>query len=247
MPPPGGTAQILAERGPEGLAQWCSTQNTAAAHRHDDARRAPELLATRVRAYDILRIADATAHLAPGLFSLETWGGATFDVAYRFLNEDPWERLRQLKRAVPNLLQQMLLRGANAVGYTSYPDNVVEAFVDEAAEAGSTCSACSTASTTSTTCSSRSSACARPARSPRCRSATRATSPTRRARSTTSTTTPISRKRIEDMGAHILCIKDMAGLLRPHAARLLIEKPCATVKLPIHLHTHDTSGNGIAT
>src|SRR5690606_7114809 len=94
------------------------------------------LLATRVRTRDITRIAAATAHFAHRLFSVETWGGATFDVAYRFLNEDPWERLRRLEREMPNVLQQMLLRGANAVGYTSYPDNVVEAFVDEAAASG---------------------------------------------------------------------------------------------------------------
>src|SRR4029434_1719158 len=94
------------------------------------------LLATRVRTYDLLKIAPATAKLAPELFSLECWGGATFDTAYRFLNEDPWARLRALRAAVPNLLLQMLIRGANAVGYTSYPDNLVEAFIDQAAEAG---------------------------------------------------------------------------------------------------------------
>ena len=94
------------------------------------------LLATRVRTRDMLRVADAYARLCPGLFSIEMWGGATFDTAMRFLKEDPWERLAQLREKIPNILFQMLLRGSNAVGYTSYPDNVVKAFVKEAAAAG---------------------------------------------------------------------------------------------------------------
>ena len=94
------------------------------------------LLATRVRTRDMLRVADAYARLCPGVFSIEMWGGATFDTAMRFLKEDPWERLAQLREKIPNILFQMLLRGSNAVGYTSYPDNVVKAFVKEAAAAG---------------------------------------------------------------------------------------------------------------
>jgi pyruvate carboxylase len=205
------------------------------------------LLATRVRTKDMLAIAPATAHLGHQLFSFETWGGATFDVAYRFLDEDPWDRLVQLKRAIPNVMHQMLLRGANAVGYTSYPDNVVEAFVDEAAAAGidvfrvfdslndldsmlvahrrvlktgkvSELAVCYTGDVDN------------PART----------------KYSLEYYAELAR-RIEGMGAHILCVKDMAGLLRPQAARMLIARLREVTSLPIHLHTHDTSGNGVAT
>src|SRR6267143_2030163 len=124
-PAPPGTVQILQQSGPEGLARWVLQQGRPLLTDTTWRDAHQSLLATRMRTHDILAVAPATARLAPELFSLESWGGATFDTAYRFLNEDPWQRLRQ-----------MLLRGANAVGYTSYPDNVVEAFIDEAAEAG---------------------------------------------------------------------------------------------------------------
>ncbi len=134
QPPPKGTRDLLLERGPEGLAKWVLAEKrllfTDTTWR--DAHQS--LLATRVRTHDLLRIAPATSHLAAGLFSLECWGGATFDVSMRFLREDPWERLHKLRKAVPNVLFQMLLRGSNAVGYTNYPDNVVERFVEEAGE-----------------------------------------------------------------------------------------------------------------
>src|SRR5262249_28649103 len=135
-PPPPGTAQVLKERGPGGLARWGLEQKRPLVTDTTMRDAHQSLVATRMRTYDLLKIAPATAHLASQLFSLECWGGATFDTAYRFLNEDPWQRLRKLKAAIPNLLLQMLIRGANAVGYTSYPDNVVEAFIDEAAESG---------------------------------------------------------------------------------------------------------------
>ncbi len=246
-PMPAGTTQILAEQGPEGLAKWVLAQkhplltDTTMRDAHQS------LLATRVRTFDILKIANATARLAPNLFSLETWGGATFDVAYRFLHEDPWERLRLLKQAVPNLLQQMLLRGANAVGYTSYPDNVVAAFIDEAAQAG--IDVFRVFDSLNDLDNMRFSV-----------ERVRATKKVAEVAMcyTGDVANPDRKKydlayyldlakRIEDMGAHFLCIKDMAGLLRPKAARLLIEKLRETVRLPIHLHTHDTSGNGVAT
>ena len=142
--PPTGTVQILEERGPKGLADWVRQQERPLLTDTTMRDAHQSLLATRVRTHDLLRIANATAHLAPELFSLETWGGATFDVAYRFLNEDPWDRLRKLKHAIPNILQQMLLRGANAVGYTSYPDNVSVASSKRRRSPGSMCSASST-------------------------------------------------------------------------------------------------------
>ena len=246
-PPPHGTAQILAERGPEGLAAWILEQthpllcDTTMRDAHQS------LLATRVRTHDILAIAPATAHLAPQLFSLETWGGATFDVAYRFLDEDPWERLRLLRHAVPNVLQQMLLRGANAVGYTSYPDNVVAGFVEEAAEAG--IDVFRVFDSLNDLDNMRFAVdCVRKtgkvAEVSMCYTGDVA-NPNRK-KYDLGYYADLAR-RIEDMGTHILCIKDMAGLIRPLAAKMLIERLRDVVRLPIHLHTHDTSGNGIAT
>ncbi|MBL8749324.1 MAG: pyruvate carboxylase [Planctomycetes bacterium] len=245
--PPFGTAQMLAEGGPAKVVEWIKKQKRPLLTDTTMRDAHQSLLATRVRTKDMLAIAHATAVLGHPLFSLETWGGATFDVAYRFLNEDPWDRLQQLKRAIPNVLHQMLLRGANAVGYTSYPQNVVEGFIDEAALAGidvfrvfdslndldsmevsvrrvlktgkiAEVAVCYTGDVDN------------PART----------------KYSLDYYTDLGR-RIEDMGAHILCVKDMAGLLRPQAARMLITRLRETTALPIHLHTHDTSGNGIAT
>ncbi len=246
-PPPDGTAQILATEGPDGLARWVAAHPSPLLTDTTMRDAHQSLLATRVRTKDLERIAPATAHFAANLFSVETWGGATFDVAYRFLNEDPWQRLRKLREAMPNLLQQMLLRGANAVGYTSYPDNVVEAFVDEAAECGIdvfrvfdslndldnmrvAVSRVLTTRKVAEVCICYTGDVDNPGRS----------------KYDLDYYVELA-KRIEGMGAHILCIKDMAGLLRPHAAALLVDALKSTTKLPIHLHTHDTSGNGVAT
>ncbi|MCC6784820.1 MAG: pyruvate carboxylase [Planctomycetes bacterium] len=245
--PPSGVAQILEKEGPAGVVRWVKAHGKPLMTDTTMRDAHQSLLATRVRTRDIVRIAPATAHLAAGLFSVETWGGATFDVAYRFLHEDPWDRLRKLKRAMPNLLQQMLLRGANAVGYTSYPNNVVESFVDEAAAAG--------VDVFRVFDSLNDLANMRVA-------VNRVIATGKLAELAICYTGDVDNparskyglhyyldlaKRIEDMGAHILCIKDMAGLLRPHAAELLIGALRDATSLPIHLHTHDTSGNGIAT
>ena len=245
--PPPGTATILAEGGPAAVVEWVKRQqrpllcDTTMRDAHQS------LLATRVRSKDMLAIASATAHTMHGLFSLETWGGATFDVAYRFLNEDPWDRLVQLKRAIPNVMHQMLLRGANAVGYTSYPQNVVEQFIEEAAAHGIDVFRVfdSLNDLDSMEVSVR-----RVLRTGKVAEVAMCY--------TGDVDNPARTKygldyyaelgrRIEGMGAHILCVKDMAGLLRPQAARMLISRLRAVTQLPIHLHTHDTSGNGIAT
>ena len=246
MPPP-GTAQILEEGGPAKVVEWIKRQQKPLLTDTTMRDAHQSLLATRVRTKDMLAIAPAMAHAAHQLFSFETWGGATFDVCYRFLNEDPWERLQKLKSAIPNVLHQMLLRGANAVGYTSYPQNVVEGFIDQAAACGidvfrvfdslndldsmqvsvqrviktgklAEVAICYTGDVDN------------PART----------------KYSLDYFADLA-KRIEDLGAHILCVKDMAGLLRPQAARMLIGKLREVTDLPIHLHTHDTSGNGIAT
>ena len=245
-PPSPGTAQILAERGPAGLAKWV-LQQTRPLITDTTMRDAHQsLLATRMRSYDILQIAAATARLAPELFSLEAWGGATFDTCYRFLNEDPWIRLRKLKAAVPNLLIQMLLRGANAVGYTSYPDNVVEEFIDLAAEWGVDVFRVFDSLNdldTMKVAVQRVLKTGKVAEVAICYTGDVANP--KRPKYSLDYYADLAR-RIEDMGSHFLCIKDMAGLLRPRAAGMLIDRLKETVKLPIHLHMHDTSGNGVA-
>jgi pyruvate carboxylase len=246
-PPPDGTVQILEQRGARGLADWVLEQGRPLITDTTMRDAHQSLLATRVRTYDLLRIAPATAHFAPELFSLETWGGATFDVAYRFLTEDPWDRLRRLKRAIPNILMQMLLRGANAVGYTSYPDNVVEAFIEEAALEG--IDVFRVFDSLNDLDNMRVSV-QRILKTPKvaevCICYTGDLANPHRKKYGIAYYRDLAR-RIEDMGAHILCIKDMAGLLRPRAAVMLMECLKENVRIPIHLHTHDTSGNGIAT
>ena len=243
-PPPSGTKHILDQKGPRGLADWVKAQKRVLLTDTTMRDAHQSLLATRLRTTDLLRIAPATVRLAPSLFSLECWGGATFDTAYRFLNEDPWARLRALRAAVPNLLLQMLLRGANAVGYTSYPDNVVEAFVDEAAEAGIDIFRVfdSLNDLDSMEISVR-----RILRTGKVAEVamcyTGDVSNEKRPKYDLAYYADLAR-RIEDMGAHFLCIKDMAGLLRPRAAAFLIDRLKEATSLPIHLHTHDTSGNG---
>ena len=246
-PPPSGTSQILADRGPRGLAQWVLEQQQPLLTDTTMRDAHQSLLATRVRTRDMLRIAPATAHFAHRLFSLETWGGATFDVAYRFLYEDPWDRLRRIKKAVPNVLHQMLLRGANAVGYTSYPDNLVEAFIEEATTAGI---GVFRIFDSLNDLSNMQVAIDKVVRDDRavaevCICYTGDVANPERTKYDLGYYLDLA-KRIEDTGAHFLCIKDMAGLLRPIAGQLLVSKLKETISIPVHLHTHDTSGNGIA-
>ncbi len=246
-PPPPGTKQILDARGPEGLARWVGEQkrllftDTTMRDAHQS------LLATRVRSHDILAVAPATARLAAGLFSLECWGGATFDVSMRFLREDPWQRLHELRRAVPNVLLQMLLRGSNAVGYTNYPDNVVERFVHEAATSG--VDVFRVFDSLNWTTGMRV-ACEAVRKEGKVLEA--ALCYTGDIGDPTRTKYPLGyylklAKELERMGAHMLAIKDMAGLLKPFAATALIQALKQEVGIPIHLHTHDTSGVAAAT
>jgi pyruvate carboxylase len=195
-----------------------------------------------MRTADMLHIADAIAHRTPELFSLEMWGGATFDTAMRFLREDPWNRLRQLREAVPNICFQMLFRGSNAVGYSDYPDNVVKAFVKHAAESGMDIFRIFDSLNYL----------------PNLKAAMEAVRDTHAVCEGTICYTgnildakrdkyPLKyyvklAKELEKMGAHTLCIKDMAGLCRPYAAHKLVKTLRGEVGLPIHFHTHDTSG-----
>ncbi len=245
--PPPGSAQILAEGGPAKVVEWIKRQKRPMLTDTTMRDAHQSLLATRVRTRDMAAVAHATAHLGHQFFSLETWGGATFDVAYRFLNEDPWQRLQALKRLVPNVLHQMLLRGANAVGYTSYPQNVVEGFIDEAAACGIDVFR---VFDSLNDLDSMQVSVERVLRTGKL--AEVAVCYTGDVDNPNRTKYGLGyyvdlAKRIEDMGAHILCVKDMAGLLRPQAARMLISRLREVTQLPIHLHTHDTSGNGVAT
>ncbi len=247
QPPPKGTRDLLLERGPEGLARWVLDQKrllfTDTTWR--DAHQS--LLATRVRTHDLLRVAPATSRLAAGLFSLECWGGATFDVSMRFLKEDPWERLHRLRKAVPNVLFQMLLRGSNAVGYTNYPDNVVERFVEEAGKSGVDVFRVFDALNWTR---GMTVACEAVRKQGKVLEAalcyTGDVSDPKRDKYPLDYYVKLA-KELERMGAHFLAIKDMAGLLKPFAAAKLVKALKEAVGIPIHLHTHDTSGVSAAT
>ena len=247
QPPPRGTKQLLDAQGPEALAKWALAHqgvlftDTTMRDAHQS------LLATRVRTNDLVRIAPATAYLGSGLFSLECWGGATFDVAMRFLKEDPWARLVALRRAIPNVLFQMLLRGSNAVGYTNYPDNVVEKFVHEAAQGGVDVFRVFDALNWT---KGMTVACEAVRKEGKVLEA--ALCYTGDISDPARTKYPLKyyvalAKELERMGAHFLGIKDMAGLLKPFAAEQLIKALKQEVGIPIHLHTHDTSGVASAT
>jgi pyruvate carboxylase len=241
--PPPGTRNKLLELGPEKFAQWVTKQkrmfftDTTMRDAHQS------LLATRVRSYDLLQIAEPAAHLMPQLFSLEMWGGATFDTAMRFLNEDPWERLDQLRARIPNILFQMLLRASSVVGYTNYPDNVVREFIKTAAAHGmdvfrifdalnsvDNMKVAVDAVLSDTNAICEAAICytgdildpGRPKYSLKYYVS--------------------MAKELVRMGAHILCIKDMAGLCKPYAAYELVKALRNEIDVPIHFHTHDTSG-----
>ncbi|PYT84144.1 MAG: pyruvate carboxylase [Acidobacteria bacterium] len=240
--PPSGTRQLLKKLGPRKFADWARKEKRLLLTDTTFRDAHQSLMATRVRTYDLLAAADAVAQRLPKLFSLEMWGGATFDASMRFLHEDPWHRLRVLRERIPNICFQMLLRGANAVGYTSYPDNVIVEFVreahaqgidifrifdslnsvdnmrvaiDAALEAGAVCEAaiCYTGDILDKS---------RPKYSLKyyLRLA----------------------EQLQKLGAHFLAIKDMAGLCKPYAAFELVKTLREEVAVPIHFHTHDTSG-----
>jgi pyruvate carboxylase len=240
--PPPGTRQLLQKMGPKKFAAWAHKEKRLLLTDTTFRDAHQSLMATRVRTHDLLAPAYAVAQRLPNLFSLEMWGGATFDTSMRFLHEDPWQRLRELRECIPNICFQMLLRGANAVGYTSYPDNVVIDFVKESfrqgidifrifdslnsidnmrvavdavLETGAVCepAICYTGDILNDD---------RPKYSLKYY--------------------VTMAKRLEKLGAHFLAIKDMAGLCRPYAAYALVKALRQEIGIPIHFHTHDTSG-----
>src|SRR5215468_1318602 len=245
--PNAGTRQLLRKLGAKKFAEWAKKETRLLLTDTTFRDAHQSLMATRVRTYDLLAVAPFVAERLPGLFSLEMWGGATFDTSLRFLREDPWQRLRELRAAVPNVCFQMLLRGANAVGYASYPDNVIRGFVrrahaegmdifrvfdslnsienmrvslDAVLETGGVCEGaiCYTGDILDKT---------RPKYSLKYYLGLA--------------------KQLEKLGVHFLAIKDMAGLCKPYAAFELVKKLKEEVTLPIHFHTHDTSGMNAAT
>ena len=240
--PPPGTRQLLLQLGPKKFADWTRQQKRLLVTDTTFRDAHQSLMATRVRSYDLLACAGFLARRAPELYSLEMWGGATFDTAMRFLSEDPWERLRHLRARVPNICFQMLFRGANAVGYTNYPDTVVAGFVKHAAEGGMDIFrifdslnylpnlrvAMEAVQETHAVCEAA-----------LCYSGDILDA--RRDKFTLKYYVKMARE-LERMGAHVLAIKDMAGLCRPYAAHKLVKALKEEVGLPIHFHTHDTSG-----
>ena len=240
--PPKGTKQLLDSLGPEKFSAWMLQQDRLLVTDTTMRDAHQSLLATRMRSYDIIRAGDAYAHNLPQLFSLECWGGATFDVAMRFLNECPWERLRHIRKRVPNILLQMLLRGANGVGYTTYPDNVVQAFVQRSADSGMDLfrvfdslnwvenmrvamdavldagkllegTICYTGDLGDPT----------------------------RNKYDLKYYVNMARE-LTEAGSHIIGLKDMAGLAKPDAITTLVRVLKEETGLPVHFHTHDTSG-----
>ena len=240
---PSGTKQLLTELGPEKFAGWIGKQKRLLLTDTTFRDAHQSLLATRVRSYDMLAVAEAVAHRAPQLFSLEMWGGATFDTAMRFLRECPWERLRQLREKIPNICFQMLFRGSNAVGYTNYPDNVVRGFIRHAAQSGMDIFRIFD-SLNYLPNLTEAMAAVREETQSICEGTICYTGDIldpKRDKYSLDYYIKLA-KELEKMGAHTLCIKDMAGLCRPFAAKKLVKALKEEIGLPIHFHTHDTSG-----
>ncbi|HEY5632447.1 MAG TPA: pyruvate carboxylase [Burkholderiaceae bacterium] len=241
QPPPPGTRTLLGQLGPEKFARWMLDERRVLLTDTTMRDAHQSLLATRMRTIDMLRIAPYYARMLPGLFSVECWGGATFDVAMRFLSEDPWQRLHALRAAMPNIMLQMLLRASNAVGYTSYPDNVVRYFVAQAAKTG--VDVFRVFDSLNWVQNMRVAIDAVRESGALCEGAI----------CYTADVFDASRKydlryylnvarQLQQAGVHVLGIKDMAGLCRPRAVRLLVRALKEETGLPIHFHTHDTGG-----
>ncbi|PKH49236.1 pyruvate carboxylase [Tenacibaculum sp. Bg11-29] len=245
---PKGTKDLLTELGPEKFAEWL--KNEKKIHFTDTTMRDAHqsLLATRMRTFDMLKVAEGYAKNNADIFSMEVWGGATFDVCMRFLQENPWERLRLLRKSMPNVLLQMLIRGSNGVGYTAYSDNLIEKFVEQSWENGvdifrifdslnwmKSIAPCIEHVRNKTQGLAEGSICY--------------TSDILNPKNTKYNLKYYTQlaKDIENAGAHILAIKDMAGLLKPYAAFELVSALKQEVNIPIHLHTHDTSSIQSAT
>ncbi|MCO6500567.1 MAG: pyruvate carboxylase [Vicingus serpentipes] len=247
-PFPDGTKQLLEQHGPEKFAQLIRKDKQI--HYTDTTFRDAHqsLLATRMRTLDMLNVADRYVKNNPNIFSMEVWGGATFDVAHRFLKESPWQRLQLFREHMPNTLLQMLIRGSNAVGYTAYPDNLIEKFIEQSAENGmdvfrifDSLNWLDGMKTSIKAVRERTNSIAEG-----CICYTGDILDPNQTKYTLDYYVDLA-KRLQDEGIHILAIKDMAGLLKPYSAEVLISKLKEELEIPIHLHTHDTSGLQVAT
>ena len=247
-PAPKGSRELLTELGPEGFAQWMRAEKRVLVTDSTFRDAHQSLLATRVRGKDLVAVAPYVARMTPELLSVEAWGGATYDVALRFLGEDPWRRLEKLREALPNICIQMLLRGRNTVGYTPYPEQVTEAFIKEAAHTGIDIFRIFDA----------------------LNDVNQMAPAIRAVREQTGSIAEVGMsftgnlmdpeeklytfdywmklaEQIVNAGAHVIAIKDMAGLLRPSGAARLVSALRERFDLPVHLHTHDTAGGQLAT
>ncbi len=242
-PKPAGTKDYLAKHGPEKFAEWTRKQKRLLVTDTTMRDAHQSLLAARMRSYDQLEVADAIAQHAHNLYSLECWGGATFDTSMRFLRENPFKRLRRLREKIPNVCFQMLLRGANGVGYSNYPDNVIRGFIKHSAESGMDIFRVfdslnylpnlkvameSIRKDTNSVCEAT--ICY-----------TGDILDPKRDKYTLEYYLGLARE-LEQMGAHILALKDMSGLCHPHAAYKLIKALRSEIGIPVHFHTHDSSG-----
>ena len=239
---PAGTRQLLDEKGPVAVAKWMKDQKRLLITDSTMRDGHQSLLATRMRSIDMIKVAPAYAAKLPELFSVECWGGATFDVAYRFLQECPWQRLRDIRASMPNIMTQMLLRGANGVGYTIYPDNVVQAFVHQAAQSG--VDIFRVFDSLNWVENMRIAMDAVQDAGKICEGTICYTGnilDPDRAKYDLKYYVKMA-KELEAAGAHVLGLKDMAGLLKPASAAVLIPALKDAVDLPIHFHTHDTAG-----
>lgn len=246
---PKGSRDRLKELGRDKFVEWLKNEPTIQYTDTTFRDAHQSLLATRMRTYDMLQVAESFAkNHAYDVFSLEMWGGATFDVAMRFLREDPWQRLEELRKAIPNILFQMLFRGSNAVGYTAYPDNLIIKFVEQAAKSGidifrifDSLNWIEAMKTSIRAVREETDAIAEA-----CICYTGDILDPNRPKYNLNYYLDLAR-RLEDEGAHILAIKDMAGLLKPYAAEVLITELKKVISIPIHLHTHDTASIQAAT
>lgn len=243
---PDGLKQLLDKEGPKGLQEYVRNQKKLLISDTTFRDAHQSLLATRVRTRDMVAIAEATSHILHDSFSLEMWGGATYDTAYRFLHESPWDRLDVLRERIPNIPFQMLFRGANAVGYNNYPDNVIKEFIREAARSGIDIFRIFDALNWvpgMELAMEEVLAAGKVVEAAICYTGD-ILDPTRD-KYTLKYYLNMA-KELEKRGAHFLCIKDMAGLLKPFAAKALVKALKEEISIPIHLHTHDTSGNQVA-
>ncbi len=241
-----GTRNLLEQKGPQAVADWMKAQRQLLITDTTMRDGHQSLLATRMRSIDMIKVAPSYAANLPQLFSVECWGGATFDVAYRFLQECPWQRLRDLREAMPNLMTQMLLRGANGVGYTNYPDNVVQEFVRQAAKGVDVFRVFDSLNWVE---NMRVAMDAVIENNKICEGTVCYTGDILdpdRAKYDLKYYVGMA-KELRDAGAHVLGLKDMAGLLKPASAKILIRALKEEVGLPIHFHTHDTAGIASAT